>query len=51
MNENTNQAAPKTFDIIDGNTLMAQEYEPLEPSGSMMYTALSRLPTSMPTYN
>ena len=34
MNENTNnsanQAAPKTFDIIDGNTLMAQEYEPLQ---------------------
>ena len=33
MNENTstttNQTAPKTFDIIDGNTLMAQEYEPL----------------------
>ncbi|MDR3091149.1 MAG: hypothetical protein LBU36_02960 [Clostridiales bacterium] len=29
MNENTNQPAPKTFDIIDGNTLMAQEYEPL----------------------
>jgi hypothetical protein len=21
MNENTNQTAPKTFDIIDGNTL------------------------------
>jgi len=34
MNENTNtstsQAAPKTFDIIDGNTLMAQKYEPLQ---------------------
>jgi len=34
MNENTsasaNQAAPKTFDIIDGNTLMAQQYEPLQ---------------------
>ena len=34
MNENTNnsanQAAPKVFDIIDGNTLMAQEYEPLQ---------------------
>ena len=34
MNENTsttiNPAAPKTFDIIDGNTLMAQEYEPLQ---------------------
>lgn len=29
MNENTNQTAPKTFDIIDGNMLMAQEYEPL----------------------
>ena len=33
MNENTNtstnQTAPKAFDIIDGNTLMAQEYEPL----------------------
>ena len=33
MNENTstntNQPAPKAFDIIDGNTLMAQEYEPL----------------------
>jgi RecA-family ATPase len=24
-----NQAAPKTFEIIDGNTLMAREYEPL----------------------
>ena len=30
MNENTNQTAPKTFNIIDGNTLMAQEYEPLK---------------------
>ena len=34
MNENTsttiNPAAPKTFDIIDDNTLMAQEYEPLQ---------------------
>jgi hypothetical protein len=30
MNENTNQTAPKTFDIIDGNTLLAQEYEPLQ---------------------
>ena len=34
MNENTstnaNQTAPKAFDIIDGNTLMAQEYEPLQ---------------------
>jgi len=30
MNENTNATAPKTFDIIDGNTLMAQEYEPLQ---------------------
>ena len=34
MNENTNtsvnQAGPKTFDIIGGNTLMAQEYEPLQ---------------------
>ncbi|MDR1736768.1 MAG: helicase RepA family protein [Oscillospiraceae bacterium] len=29
MNEPTNQTAPKVFDIIDGNTLMAQEYEPL----------------------
>ncbi|MFP3156570.1 helicase RepA family protein [Lachnospiraceae bacterium ZAX-1] len=31
MDNSTNQtpAAPKTFDIIDGNTLMAQEYEPL----------------------
>ncbi len=31
MNENTstNQTPPKVFDIIDGNTLMAQEYEPL----------------------
>ncbi|MCL2221462.1 MAG: hypothetical protein FWC20_04830 [Oscillospiraceae bacterium] len=31
MNENTNtstnQTAPKVFEIIDGNTLMAQEYE------------------------
>ena len=31
MNENTNasasQAAMKTFDIIDGNTLMAQEFK------------------------
>jgi len=34
MNENTsnnpNQTAPKVFEIIDGNTLMAQEYEPLQ---------------------
>ena len=30
MNENTNQTTPKTFNIIDGNTLMAQEYEPLQ---------------------
>jgi hypothetical protein len=30
MNENKNQTAPKTFDIIDGNTLMAREYEPLQ---------------------
>jgi hypothetical protein len=34
MNENTNtstnQTAPKTFEIIEGNTLMAQEYEPLQ---------------------
>jgi len=30
INENTNQTAPKTFTIIDGNTLMAQEYEPLQ---------------------
>ena len=30
MNENTNQTAPKTFNIIDGNTLIAQEYEPLQ---------------------
>jgi hypothetical protein len=30
MNENTNQTAPKTFDIIDGNTLMAREYPPLQ---------------------
>jgi RecA-family ATPase len=29
-NSNTNQTAPKTFEIIDGNTLMAQEYEPLQ---------------------
>ena len=34
INENTstsnNRPAPKSFDIIDGNTLMAQEYEPLQ---------------------
>jgi RecA-family ATPase len=32
MNENTNpsQPEPKIFDIIDANTLMAQEYEPLQ---------------------
>ena len=30
MNENTNQTAPKSFNIIDGNTLIAQEYEPLQ---------------------
>ena len=29
MNETTNNNDPKEFDIIDGNTLMAQEYEPL----------------------
>ena len=27
---NTSTTAPKVFDIIDGNTLMAQEYEPLQ---------------------
>ena len=30
MNENKNANAPKTFTIIDGNTLMEQEYEPLQ---------------------
>ena len=30
MNENTNSNTPKEFTIIDGNTLMAQEYEPLQ---------------------
>lgn len=30
MNENTNINASKEFTIIDGNTLMAQEYEPLQ---------------------
>ena len=30
MNENTSTTAPKVFEIIDGNTLMAQEYEPLQ---------------------
>jgi hypothetical protein len=32
MNENQNQSkpAPKTFSIIDGNTLMAQEFPPLQ---------------------
>ena len=30
MNQNTSTTAPKTFNIIDGNTLMAQEYEPLQ---------------------
>jgi RecA-family ATPase len=30
MNETTNQTAPKTFDIIGSNTLMAQEYKPLQ---------------------
>jgi hypothetical protein len=30
MNENTSNTAPKVFEIIDGNTLMAQEYEPLK---------------------
>jgi hypothetical protein len=29
MNENTSNTSPKVFEIIDGNTLMAQEYEPL----------------------
>ena len=29
-NANTDQSEPKTFEIIDGNTLMAQEYEPLQ---------------------
>jgi RecA-family ATPase len=29
-NTNTSQAAPKTFDIIDGNTLLEREYEPLQ---------------------
>jgi RecA-family ATPase len=29
-NESANHAEPKTFEIIDGNTLMAQEYEPLK---------------------
>ena len=30
MNETTSTTAPKVFEIIDGNTLMAQEYEPLQ---------------------
>jgi hypothetical protein len=32
MNENQNQTkpAPKAFAIIDGNTLMAQEFPPLQ---------------------
>ena len=34
MNDNTNirtiSAEPKVFEILDGNTLMAQEYEPLQ---------------------
>ena len=31
MNENTStNTAPKVFEIIDGNTLMVQEYEPLQ---------------------
>ena len=29
MYENKSTTAPKVFEIIDGNTLMAQEYEPL----------------------
>ncbi|MDR1538092.1 MAG: hypothetical protein LBU32_08865 [Clostridiales bacterium] len=29
MNENTSQAAPKTFGAVDGSALMAQECEPL----------------------
>ena len=30
MNENTGNAVPKVFEIIDGNTLMAQKFEPLQ---------------------
>jgi len=30
MNENTGNTVPKVFEIIDGNTLMAQEFEPLQ---------------------
>jgi len=30
MNRSTNQTASKTFNTIDGNSLMAQEYEPLQ---------------------
>jgi len=30
MNENVNPNEPKVFDIIDGNTLMKLEYEPLQ---------------------
>jgi len=30
MNENANPNEPKVFDIIDGNTLMKQQYEPLQ---------------------
>jgi len=29
MDETKSAVAPKTFTTIDGNTLMAQEYEPL----------------------
>ena len=30
MNENASTTATKVFEIIDCNTLMAQEYEPLQ---------------------
>lgn len=46
MNENTstttNQTAPNTFDIIDRNTLMAQEYEPLQFAVEKMFVATVR---------
>ena len=44
MNENTSNTAPKVFEIIDGNTLMAQEYEPLRFAVDKIYIEDWRCP-------
>ncbi|MDR1537451.1 MAG: hypothetical protein LBU32_05555 [Clostridiales bacterium] len=44
MNENTNQAAPKTFGAVDGSALMAHECEPLR-------FAVEKMPPRMPFHS